>query len=304
MIVDHVVPVFFLIGLGYVLRRLRWIEETFFRNSDRLVYYVLFPALLFWKIGGAPAGISDAHRLYWAIIAATLVTFVTSSAAIYWGAMPASKAGAFSQSCYRFNSYIGMALIIGLLGDDGVSAFGKLMALAIPVNNVLSVTVLAWYADRGQGVGGRWRFACRATATNPLIIACVAGMLYAAISGRFAAPVDNLLRLLTYASLPLALISVGGALKPSLVRHHLGLCTAAALFKFGVMPLAGLGFLWLFQVHGDAYRMGMIYLALPISPATYILSVQLGSDGEFAAASIVFSTIVSIGALMMALRVV
>lgn len=301
MIVDHVLPVFLLIGLGFVLRRFRMIEAAFFCNSDKLVYYVFFPALLFWKIGGSPPSQGDSHNLYYAVLAATLVTFVMSSAFIAFSAMPAFKAGTFSQSCYRFNSYIGMALVIGLLGDSGVARFGKLMALAIPVNNVLSVMVLAWYADRRGRSGDRWRFALRATLTNPLIIACVSGMLYATISGRFAAPLANTLRLLTYASLPLALISIGGALQPSLVRNHLGLCTAAAFFKFVVMPLTGFAFLWLLQVHGEAFRLGMIYFALPISPATYILSVQLGSDSEFAAASIVFSTIVSIGALMLVL---
>jgi len=304
MIVDHVLPVFLLIGLGFILRQFRMIEEAFFRNSDKLVYYVLFPALLFWKIGGATPAPDDAHRLYAAVIIATLITFATSSAAIYFSKMPTHKAGAFSQSCYRFNSYIGMALIIGLLGDNGVSAFGRLIALAIPLNNVLSVMVLAWYADGERRIGDRLRFALRATLKNPLIIACAAGMLYAMILGRFPAPVVNLLRLMTYASLPLALISVGAALKPSLVRNHLGLCTAAAFFKFAVMPLSGFCLLWLFHVHGDAFRIGMVFLALPISPATYILSVQLGSDAEFAAASIVFSTVVSMGVLMLALHLV
>ena len=304
MVVDHVLPVFLLIGLGFILRQSRMIEDAFFRNADRLVYYVLFPALLFWKIGGAPSAPDSTHRLYWAVIAATLVTFTTSTAVIYFSKMPAFKAGAFSQSCYRFNSYIGMALVIGLLGDGGISVFGRLIALAIPVNNILSVAVLAWYADRGRRVGDRFRFALRATVTNPLIIACLSGMLYAVISGRFAAPVVNSLRLLTYASLPLALISVGAALQPALVRNHLGLCAMAAFFKLMVLPLTGFGFLWLFQVHADAFRIGMIYLALPTSPATYILSVQLGSDAEFAAASIVFSTVVSMGALMVALRFV
>jgi predicted permease len=304
MIVDHILPVFLMIGLGFALRRLRMIEEPFLRTTDKLVYYVMFPALLFWKIGGAPPGPNDAYLLYGAVGAATLVTFVSSTAVIAAGMIPASKAGAFSQSCYRFNSYIGLALVIGLLGDSGVSAFGRVMALAIPLNNVLSVLVLTWYADRQHRLGSRLRFALVSTLTNPLIIACAAGILYAMISGRFAPPAANFLRLLTYASLPLALISVGGALQPALVKNHLWHCTMAAFFKLMVMPLAGFAFLWMFQVHGDAFRIGMIYFALPISPATYILSTQLGSDPEFAAASVVFSTLVSMGALMVALQMI
>jgi malonate transporter and related proteins len=59
----------------------------------------------------------------------------------------------------------------------------------------------------------------------------------------------------------------------------------------------GYWFLLAFHVSGPAFKIAMIYFALPTSPANYILSAQLNSDVELATAAIVLSTLLSIGSL-------
>ena len=54
MILNNLFPVFALIGLGSLLKHLHLTGEAFLKASDRLVYFIFFPVLLFWKIGASP----------------------------------------------------------------------------------------------------------------------------------------------------------------------------------------------------------------------------------------------------------
>ncbi len=129
--------------------------------------------------------------------------------------------------------------------------------------------------------------------TNPLILACLAGLLYAALVGSFAPFVDNALRLAAAITLPLALLSIGGALTFKGLRGHLELSLWAAGFKLVLFPILGWWFLRLFDVSGLAFRVAMIFFALPTATSLYVLSSQLNSDTKLASAAIVASTLLS-----------
>jgi malonate transporter len=87
----------------------------------------------------------------------------------------AFKAGTFSQSCYRFNTYIGMAIVYNALGDEGVKHFGILIGFVIPFINVLAVSTLIWYSGERIVLKKRIRVALKEIVTNPLIIGCLTG---------------------------------------------------------------------------------------------------------------------------------
>jgi hypothetical protein len=130
--------------------------------------------------------------------------------------------------------------------------------------------------------------------TNPLIIGCVSGLVYARLVGAFPAVVDNTLALLTAMTLPLALLSIGGGLRLTGFRDYWRPALAGAGFKLLGLPLVG-GLL----LHGAAvsaleFKIGMLYFALPISPATYVLTAQLNSDTGLASVAIVMTTALSV----------
>ena len=93
---------------------------------------------------------------------------------------------------------------------------------------------------------------------------------------------------------------VAVSLKKSL-KSHLTLATVGAVFKLVLLPLVGYGFLRLFGVTGTDWGVGLIFFALPTSTAIYVLSSQLGSDTDFAAAAVVVSTALSFLSLSAAL---
>jgi predicted permease len=88
-------------------------------------------------------------------------------------------------------------------------------------------------------------------------------------------------------TLPLALLSIGGALDLTGIRDHWKLSLVSACFKLVALPLVGWMLLRWMGVGGLDLQIGMIYFALPISPATYVLASQLKSDTRLTSATIV-----------------
>jgi hypothetical protein len=293
LILSSLFPVFALIALGTVLKRRGLTNDTFLATSDRLVYFIFFPAMLFWKIGGANPAAGIPWRLCLAAAGAVLIVYAISDAAMRPAGITAFQAGSFSQSCYRFNTYIGVAIVINAMDETGVRLFGILIGFLIPLINVLAVSTLIWFS--GQPISGRRRLAVtlKALVSNPLILACFAGLLYARAIHRFPSFLDNTLRLMSLVTLPLALMSIGGALTFANLRGYLRPSLAGAAIKLAILPLAGYGMLAWLEVTGVALQTAMIFFALPTSTAIYVLSSQLGSDTALASATIVVSTVLS-----------
>ncbi len=102
-------------------------------------------------------------------------------------------------------------------------------------------------------------------------------------------------------AMPLAMLSVGAALSLAGIKDHFKLSLIASIFKLLVLPAIGFLMLTTFDVTGVAFKVGLIYFALPTSPALYFLSSQLNSDTELASAAIALSTILSFFSLSVAL---
>lgn len=301
LILDHLFPVFALLALGFLLRRTHTTTEAFLAVSDRLVYFIFFPALLFWKLGGSPQKPADDLNLVLAATAAVLCVYGLSTAWILVGKIAAFQAGSFSQSCFRINTYVGMAVSISAFGEEGGRHFAVLIGLTIPLLNVLSVATLIWFGPRRPSAANRIAQTLRALLLNPLILGCLAGILYGQLVGSFPPFIDNTLRLASSVTLPLALLSIGGMLTLRGLRSHWRLSLLASFFKLAVLP--ALGYFWLhaFGVQGLSFSIGMLYFALPTSTALYILSAQLHSDTELASTAIALSTLLAFGPMSAAL---
>jgi predicted permease len=304
MVLDSLFPVFALITLGTALKHWRLTTTAFLQTADRLVYYIFFPTLLFWKIGGGSPGSAGLNGPFFlAAILAVVLIHLLSLVYIRWQ-LTDFQAGAFSQGCHRFNTYIGMAIAITAFGEAGARQFGLLIGVMIPINNILAVATLTWYA-RGKASGAaRIGQTVRAMASNPLIIACAAGLIYSRTVGGFPVFIDNALGLMAAITLPLALLSIGGALTLAGLREYRKPLLVGAGLKLVALPLVGGALLLWAGVGGLEFKVGMVFFALPISPATYVLSAQLHSDSRLAAAAIVTTTALSVFSLAIILTLV
>ena len=301
IVLNNLFPVFALILFGSLLKRWRLTDEVFLKTADKLTYYIFFPMLLFWKIGGASSALFSNSGLYKAVLCSVVAVYVLSTAFIVLFKVPDYQAGTFSQSCYRFNSYIGVAIVLNALGEEGIKHFAILIGMIIPVINVLCVSTLTWFSEKHVLPLKRLVQTLKALISNPLILACIAGIVYSKLWDGFPPYIDNTLRLSSAVALPLAMLSIGGALTLKTVRTHFKMSLVSSAFKLLILPAIGYLFLVMFGVSGMALKVGLIYFTLPTSPALYILSSQLNSDTDLASASIAMSTILSFFTLSIAL---
>lgn len=293
IVLNALFPIFILLITGVILKKTGLTDTDFLARSDKLIYYFFFPVMLFWKIGGASFDNGIDVTFYVASLGALVVMFILSTLTIVLSPITNFQAGSFSQSCYRFNTYIGVAVIANSVGVEGIAYFGVLIGFAIPLINVMAVSVLLWFSGNEISLRDRVFITTKALVSNPLILACFAGIIYSNILGVFPVFINNCLSLLSMVALPLALISIGGSLTFTGVRKNFGLSLVAAICKLVVLPLIGFLFYHYFAVDGIAFKVGMIFFTLPASTAIFVLSSQMDSDTDLASSAIVLSTLLS-----------
>ena len=300
-VIDSIIPVCVVILLGQALKRFDLANRDFFGVSDRLIYYIFFPVMLFWKTGTPdPSGVLD-WRLGIAVIAATLCAGILSLIYIKLAKTPDLAVGSFSQCCYRFNTYVGMAVVLSVFSEEGVRRFGVILVLAIPFINVMAVSTLIWFSGKSFKKGERLHLITKELLSNPLILACVLGFIYSKLLIPFPVFIENSFRLVSSLTLPMALLSIGYSLETSKLKNYFSLAMASAVAKLIILPLLGYFIMTTLGVSGLSLKVGMVYFTLPAATSIYILSSQLNSDLDLASAGIVLSTLLSFWSLSAAL---
>lgn len=303
MILETIFPVFVLIAAGAMLRRYGLTSAAFLRTGDRLVYYVFFPVLLFWKVGGTPTGTAVPWRLWTATAIVIVAMWLVSLVCIAVGRIDRFRAGAFSQATIRFNTYVAIAVVFNAQGDAGVARLGELLGLAIPLVNVLAVVTFIWFARETLTHQTRVSLTLRALVRNPLILACLAGMIWARMLAPWPPAMENSLRLASSFTLPYGLISIGGSLTVTGLRRHASLATVTAILKLFLLPVLGWAVLGWAGVAGSDLLTGMLFFAMPASTAMYVLTVQMDGDADLSSAVIVLTTVLALISLSSVLLV-
>ncbi|MCF8034255.1 MAG: AEC family transporter [Desulfarculaceae bacterium] len=290
-IVDNVLPVFVLIALGKLLALKGWAPQAFFTASDRLVYFVFFPALLFWKIGAAGSELVLPLGLVGAVLLSVTAVWGLSLLYCRLAGVSPYQAGTFSQVSYRFNTYIGMAVVLSAFGEEGIGVFGVIISVAIPFINLLAVGTLVWFSQAEFSGMQKGKLVIKAILVNPLILACLAGIAWAHSGLAFPVFVQRSFALSAALSLPLALLSIGNSLALDKLKGRLGLSFVSCVLKLGALPLVGWALLSLAGVSGLGLAVAMVFLSLPTATSAYVLSTQMNSDADLAGAAIVLSTL-------------
>ncbi|VXA97984.1 Transporter [Pseudomonas sp. 8AS] len=280
-------PLFALILGGLALRRWDFPGEAFWPAAERLNYFILFPALLFSSLATAPLDNPALPRLALAVLLGLGSAWLALLLIRRLRGWPAARFGAFSQGILRFNTYLGLAVVGSLHGQTGLVLAALLLALMVPAVNVLSVWSLT--AERGVSL----RSLLLPVLKNPLILACLAGILVNLAGIGLPGGSDRLLGLLAAASLPLGLLCVGAALRPQeLAGERASLLCNCGLRLLG-MPLLALAVAHLLQLPALESAVLVLFFALPTAPTAYVLTRQLGGDGQLMAGLITLQTLLS-----------
>ena len=268
-----VFPVFLLILLGYVLRRRGWLADGFWEPAERLCYFVLLPALLLSSLARADFGALPAAAMAAAVVLAILAMTVLLLAVQLAGRGDGPAFTAVLQTAIRPNTYIGLSIPFALYGEAGLTIAALIVAAVVPTVNLISVAALVRY---GGHYAGQSPSLARAVLLNPLILACLAGLLLNLSGLGLPQVIDETLAILARAALPLALLAVGAGLDLAAAKASGGRVAAAVVLKLAGLPLLTAMFCWLLDVGGVAWSVAMIFNALPAATSAYILARQMG----------------------------
>lgn len=278
-------PLMILIAMGYVLKRRQFVQNEFWANSEKLNYFILFPVLLFTNLADVQLDVQQIMQL----LLAFFITVFSASAMLWMMKriyrIPPARFGVYLQSHIRFNTYIGLALMGTLYGPAGMQQFAMLIAVAIPVVNVLSVMSFA-QGQRGQGLNMVWSIL-----KNPLILGCAAGVAFNLSGLSLFSGMQSLLKILAAMSLPLGLLSVGAALQFDQLRYDLTRLSLNTAGRLLLMPC--LAYAVSSQLELDALQSAIVvtFFALPTASAAYILTRYFQGDSQLMAGVISLQTL-------------
>ena len=278
-VVAALIPVFAIIAFGAVLRRLAFMPEESWRAVERITYFILFPCFLFGAIAFADFANEPIGRM--ALLLAG--TMIMMAALVYpFRTILALDGPAFTslfQGAVRWNSYVALGAIAAVLGTKGLALAAIAVAIMVPLANALCVIVLMRHAGGEPGL----LMLLRQLTRNPLILACLAGIVVQLIGLPIPKVASTTVDLIGKAALPLGLLAVGASLDLGDARSRAAPLIAASILKLAVMPaLVAAGALML-GVTGATKTAVLICAAVPGASSSYILARQLGGDAPLMA---------------------
>lgn len=291
-----VLPIFALIGVGWLARQRGWMGEAGAFEMNRFVVYLAMPALLFqimakstWKELDQPGFIA---------------AFGLASAAIYvvTVALRRARGGALADAsldglnaAYANVGFIGFPLCLAAFGPSSMTPVTITAILTVCVLFGVAVTVVELGVREG---GSKWEIAGKvgwSLLQNPLLLAPALGALYAGFGPPLPEGADRFLTLLAHAASPCALVSLGLFIAGQKARPRLpDLSVQVSLKLIGQPLLTWLLARWVFELPGALTGMAVVLAALPTGTGPFMLANVYKREASGIAGSILASTVLSI----------
>jgi len=284
------------IAVGIALRRYRFLDEGFIDKANSLVYYILLPALLFHEIGGTDFRQAFSGPLVAGGYAATIAIFLLAFLVARALGLGPSETGVFVQGSLRANlAYVGLPIVFNAVGPAGLRKAGIFLGMIVPLLNALSIVALTapHGAGKGDAIGTTASRIARQIAVNPIILACLAGITWSMLKLSLPGMVDRTFRVLTPATLPLALLCLGGSFSFERARKGFAVASLAVFMKGCLVTGIGIALYRWMGVSGEDLRIGAIMLGCPAAVVTYVMAARLRGDTDLAGTIIIISTVTS-----------
>jgi len=281
-------PDFTLIVVGFLICRYTALNRPVWDAIERIVYLVLFPALLFGAIVRYPITAGSALPLAGAALAVVTLGILLSYGLRLWPGVDSRLHASGAQTAFRFNSYVALALADRLAGAPGVAWTALIIAVCVPVANVAAVWPLA-----RQGGHGYLRELLR----NPLILATVAGLVFNLLGLRLPALAETTVARIGAAALPLGLMAVGAGLQLGALKEGPRLAAALLTIRHALLPAFAVVLVVALGLPPGQQAVVVAFAALPTASSAYVLAVRMGGHGGYTAGLVTVSTLIAMVAL-------
>lgn len=324
---NAILPIILLIGLGYGLKQIGFLDETFLKKANALVFKVALPTLLFYNV----YSIESLKELNWQTIGFVLVMIIIifglGMLTVKYCTKDPRKKGVLLQCIFRSNfAIIGIPLAEMLGGTRGVAIAAVLSAFSIPLYNILAVISLSIYVEQADGRKASGKQILMDICKNPLIIGVALGMIclvvrgfipYDEVSQRYAFTLKTHMTFLhtaikNVASLasPLALIVLGGQFRFLAVKSLAKDIMIGTVWRLILTPTIALGGAvllsrytsWIHFTSAD-YPALIALFGTPVAVSSAIMAGAMGSDEELAGQLVVWTSLLSMVTLFVMIMI-
>lgn len=315
---NAVLPILLLIALGYILRRLGFVNENFLKIGNKFTFRITLPVLLFVTI----YSIESFSTINWGVIIyavlGVLLLFVIGLILALVFIKDKRQKGPIMQVVYRANyAIIGIPLAQALGGDEAVVIVALVSAVIVPLINVLSVIALTLFVRTEDEDKHPLKSTLIKIVKNPLIISIFLGLL--AIFIRSFIPIDpstlepvftikNNLPFLYIAlswikniASPLALIILGGTFEFLIIKNMIKEIFIGTFARVVLSPLITLPIAVILSNNTSFFDFSVIeypaLIALFASPTAIsgaIMAKEMNNDEKLAVQLVVWTTALSI----------
>jgi predicted permease len=293
--VESLLPIFCLIGLGFVLRWRNVVGEDMWRGVELLGYWVFFPALLSETLIEA-----DLASLPLAEITFTMaLAFATMAGGLLALRLPiirvlningASYSSVF-QNATRWNGFIALPILDKLYGKEGVALVAIIMAILVPIANIVNVAVIARNAGARQLSYKQTAFV---VFRNPFIWATAIGLAINLAGIRIYEPMMTGLHMLGGAAIGTGLLMVGAGLHAEEAKRPSPAVWLGTGLKLLGMPVIVFAWISIFGISGPAVVACLVCAGVPTAMSAYVLARQMGGDAILVATTVTLQTLLSV----------
>mgnify|MGYP000856965198 CR=1 FL=1 len=289
-IIETIAPIFLIIIFGSIIQKSGFLKSQFVSEMNRFVFLFPLPLLIFTGI--VRSNIKDVSLTYvFSVILPTLAIAIFSLLVGVVAGLKKGTLGSFVQTTFHGNvTYIGLAVLFYMLGDEGLKRGSILIGFLILVNNALSIVILSCTAHSHKNAAR----ALLSIIKTPVIVATFAGIiaLYCKI------PIPNIIfksmTILGNIALPMALLIIGASISVDTLKKSFLLSLIVASIKLIVLPGSALLYCKYFQITPlKDILPSIILLATPTALTSYILAKEVGGDQELASGAVTLSTLIS-----------
>lgn len=292
-----VLPVFLLLVAGAVCQRFRFPMEGFWLGVDKLGYWVLVPALLFYKTSQIDFSNPMLPKYAFILLFALFVTAIFVFISAWFLKVQAPVASSMLQAGVRFNTFVVLALAGSLYANEGLVFAALGASILIPFINVflvLSLVLMHRPPARNGVVVTLPRLLSGALVRNPLIVSILLGSGLNLLGLTPIILLSDVVGMLSQSTLPLVLLAVGASVRLEAIRSVRMTFVLSSTARVVVFPLV-IGFMcWWLDVRGLPALVAVLFGIVPTATSGYALARQLGGDAEKMSAYISMQTLMSV----------
>lgn len=285
-------PDFLLILTGYLICRFTALNRGVWDGVERLVYFVLFPALLFTAIVRSPLQPAEALPLVACGLAVVGAGIAMAYALRQVRGVDSHLHASGAQVAFRFNSYVALALAERLAGAPGLAWTALLVAVCVPVCNIAAVWPLARHGGQGY---------LRELSRNPLILSTGSGLAFNLMGWQLPDLASLTLSRIGAAALPLGLMAVGAGLQFGALREAPRLAAALLTIRHALLPTVAVVLVLWAGLPPAQQAIVVAFAALPTASSAYVLATRMGGHGGYVAGLVTLSTLIGMAGLPAAL---